>query len=58
MKKCGASDCRIMMILVNKRVNQRLFATDDNGRVSNPIPGTIVDSGIVDKDTFDFFLVS
>ena len=48
----------MMVILVNKRVNQRLFNMDSGNKVSNPVPGTVVDSGIVPKDSYDFFLVS
>ncbi|CDW80416.1 macronuclear development protein 1 [Stylonychia lemnae] len=49
---------KVMIILVNKRINQRLFNTDHPQKICNPQPGTIVDSGIVQKDSYDFFLVS
>ena len=38
-------------------MNTRLFA-GDNGRFQNPLPGTVVDSAITDKDTYEFYLVS
>lgn len=47
-----------MFLLVNKRINQRLFNADNPSRLSNPFPGTIVDRSIVAHDTYDFFLVS
>eukprot|EP00347_Sterkiella_histriomuscorum_P022394 403330644 len=59
LKRLGCSEtCKVMIIIVNKRVNQRLFNTDNPSRLTNPLPGTIVDSGIVNKETYDFFLVS
>lgn len=54
----GEDECKLMVIVVNKRVNQRLFNNDNPNRLSNPAPGTVVDSGIVASQTYDFFLVS
>ena len=55
-KGIGAS-CKLMYINTSKRVNTRLFAGDP-GRFQNPMPGTVVDSSITDKDTYEFYLVS
>ena len=54
----GLSDtCKMMYLNTSKRVNTRLFAGDP-GRFQNPAPGTVVDSGITDKDVYEFYLVS
>merc|ERR1711903_271361 len=55
-KGIGAS-CKLMYINTSKRVNARLFAGDP-GRFQNPMPGTVVDASITDKDTYEFYLVS
>lgn len=47
----------MMYLNTSKRVNTRLFAGDP-GRFQNPLPGTVVDSGITDKDVYEFYLVS
>jgi hypothetical protein len=49
-----------MIVLVNKRVNQRFFNCEGSatGRLSNPLPGTVVDQDIVAPDIYDFFLIS
>lgn len=44
-------------INTSKRVNTRLFGGQP-GRFQNPLPGTVVDQGITDKDVFEFYLVS
>jgi aubergine-like protein len=46
-----------LYINTSKRVNTRLFA-GDTGRFQNPLPGTVVDSAITDKDIYEFYLVS
>ena len=52
----------ITLIVVNKRINQRMFVKGPNGRCTeNPQPGSIIDSKLVenqkDNQCFDFFLV-
>ncbi len=58
----GGNEIKLMLILVNKRVNQRFFSCDANsgstGRLGNPQPGTIVDSDIVAPEVYDFYLIS
>lgn len=49
---------KLMVVLVNKRINQRFFNCDNPSRMQNPMPGTIVDKTVVANDTYDFFLVS
>ena len=54
------NDIKLMMILTNKRVNQRFFSCEGgpNGRLGNPPPGTVVDSDIVNAEIYDFYLIS
>jgi len=50
---------KITLIVVNKRINQRMFC-QERGQVMNPPPGTIIDKKLVentDDKCFDFFLV-
>lgn len=48
----------ITFVVVNKRHHMRAFGQNarDTDRKGNVIPGTIVDTGIVDTHRFDFFL--
>ena len=66
MKKCLAglyntmNPPKITLIVVNKRINQRMFAHDRQQNAINPQPGTIIDSNLVensDDKNYDFFLV-
>jgi aubergine len=65
-------DPKIIYIIVNKRVNARFYLEIDEGEntreirglehfqepfISNPNPGTIIDSGIV-TSSYDFYLIS
>jgi hypothetical protein len=52
----------ITLVVVNKRINQRMFVKGPDGRtIENPPPGSIIDSNLVENQTgntcFDFFLV-
>jgi aubergine len=48
-----------MYINVNKRVNTRIFAGGDQSQqYKNPLPGTVIDVGITDKDSYEFYLIS
>lgn len=52
---------KITLIVVNKRINQRMFCQDPRSKETiNPQPGTIIDSNLVentDDKCYDFFLV-
>lgn len=48
---------KLMYINTSKRVNTRLFGGQP-GRYQNPLPGTVVDQAITDKDVYEFYLVS
>ena len=48
-------------IVVNKMHHTRLFATDNRdmiGKSQNLPAGTVVDTGIVDRNKFDFVMMS
>ena len=47
-----------MLVLVNKRVSQRFFSNQNPSRLGNPPPGTVINSGIVEANSYDFYLVS
>ena len=49
---------KLMVCFVNKRVSQRFFDCQNPNRLTNPAPGTIVDTDVVASDTYDFFLIS
>ena len=43
--------------MVNKKVKTKLIA-DNNGRLMNPAPGTVLDHTLTGKGCYDFYLVS
>lgn len=50
----------IYYIVVQKRINQRLFLVEKTGgkeQLSNPKPGTVCDEVITRRDMYDFYLV-
>lgn len=51
----------ITLVVVNKRINQRMFIENGGQTFDNPPPGSIIDSNLVenekDNKCFDFFLV-
>lgn len=55
--KSAGVDCKIMYINTCKRVNTRIFG-GAVGRFTNPAAGTVIDSKVVDKGTYEFYLVS
>ncbi|XP_029294816.1 piwi-like protein 1 [Cottoperca gobio] len=48
---------KLTVVVVKKRISCRLFA-HINGKVSNPPPGTIVDSEVTRPEWYDFYIVS
>ena len=50
----------ITVVVVNKRIHQRFFVKEANGRLVNPPSGCIIDQGLVDTHLddkqFDFYL--
>ena len=51
----------ITLVVVNKRINQRMFITGRDGKAENPQPGSIIDSKLIEynkgTEQFDFYLV-
>ena len=56
-RKPETSNISILFIMVNKRIKTKLIS-EDNGRLSNPAPGTVVDHTITAEGLFDFYLVT
>jgi hypothetical protein len=46
-----------MYLVCCKRVNTRIF-DGQIGNFKNPAAGTVIDSVVTDKDTYEFYLVS
>ncbi|KAH8338660.1 hypothetical protein KR074_012446 [Drosophila pseudoananassae] len=53
----GGHNIQISFIVVQKRINTRIFF-ENNNSFENPCPGTIVDMHITRAHMYDFFLVS
>ncbi|CDW87091.1 macronuclear development protein 1 [Stylonychia lemnae] len=50
---------KLMYIIINKRINTRLFAQGElENHFKNPIPGVVVNSAITEKNMREFYLVS
>uniref|UniRef100_A0A3P8WK61 Piwi-like RNA-mediated gene silencing 1 n=1 Tax=Cynoglossus semilaevis TaxID=244447 RepID=A0A3P8WK61_CYNSE len=48
---------KLSVVVVKKRISSRFFAYI-NGRVSNPPPGTVVDTEVTRPEWYDFYIVS
>lgn len=58
ISQSGISEsCKFMYINTCKRVNTRIFG-GQVGRFNNPAAGTIIDSTVTDRDTYEFYMVS
>lgn len=57
IKEFDIQDCNICYVIVQKRINTRLFSKGDGG-LENPAPGSILDHTVTRKQFYDFFLVS
>lgn len=49
---------RFAFIVVKKRINSRFYTKHQDGSVSNPLPGTIIDTEATHQDWYDFFVIS
>jgi aubergine-like protein len=47
----------VAFILVNRKINQRLFSHNNKQGVVNPVSGTVVGGEISQSGRFDFFMV-
>jgi aubergine-like protein len=54
---CQNDSCKLMYINTCKRVATRLFG-GNNGRINNPLAGTVLDSTVTEKDMYEFYLCS
>ena len=45
----AAQKPEISVVVVNKRISQRFFVTDSQGRLQNPPSGCIIDKGLVEN---------
>lgn len=50
-------ETQLMYLNVCKRVNTRIFG-GDIGSFKNPQPGTVIDTSITDRETYEFYLIS
>lgn len=58
LASCGRADAtKMMYINCCKRVNTRVF-DGQPGKFKNPDAGTVIDSVVTDRDTYEFYLVS
>ena len=48
---------QLLYLNVSKRINTRIFG-GDLGSFKNPLPGTVIDQAITDKDVYEFYLIS
>ena len=48
---------KLTVVIVQKRISTRIFDHTQGG-VSNPLPGTVVDSGCTNPRYYDFFMVN
>ncbi|KAM9360706.1 piwi-like protein 1 [Symphorus nematophorus] len=48
---------KLSVVVVKKRISSRFFAYF-NGKVSNPPPGTVIDSEVTRPEWYDFYIVS
>ena len=56
----AATQPKITLVVVNKRITQRFFVQDGRGGLENPPSGCIIDRGLVehsnDKENYDFYM--
>nr|XP_045742421.1 piwi-like protein 3 [Mirounga angustirostris] len=51
------SGVKLTFIVVKKRINTRFFV-ESEGRLRNPLPGTVIDVEVTKRQWYDFFIVS
>jgi aubergine len=55
-KSADAESPRLAYVIVNKRTNARFYQDQKSGAVNPPL-GTVVDSKVVEKDGYDFYVL-
>lgn len=58
LKEFKINDCAVCFVVVQKRINTRMFAIKGGDHFENPYPGTILDHDVTRRNFYDFFLVS
>lgn len=48
---------KLAFVIVTKKVNMRIFKGNPNSTLTNPDPGTVVDSVVTRPERYDFYLV-
>ncbi|KAK7111216.1 piwi-like protein 1 [Littorina saxatilis] len=49
---------KLTVVIVQKRINTRIFQQGQGGSLDNPPPGTVLDHTVTRRDMYDYFLVS
>ncbi|XP_078291444.1 piwi-like protein 1 [Panthera onca] len=57
LKSVYGDEVRLTVVVVKKRINTRFFA-EYQGRLQNPLPGTVIDVEVTKRQWYDFFIVS
>lgn len=57
IKEFKIQECSVSFIVVQKRINTRLFMKSNSG-LENPFPGSLMDHSVTRRHLYDFFLVS
>lgn len=51
------SQIGLCYIVIDKKVNEKFFGSNE-GRISNPAAGTLINSEVVSSSSYDFYLIS
>lgn len=49
---------KLTVVIVQKRINTRIFQRCDGLHLDNPAPGTVLDHTVTRRDMYDYFIVS
>ena len=53
----ATKEAKLCVIMVNKRVKTK-FVQNNNGRVENPLPGSVIDHTITGQDNWEWYMLS
>lgn len=51
-------NCKLIVIIVLKRIHSKFFNVDNLGNTTNPLPGTVVDTSLTEPGKNQFYLIS
>ncbi|VDO39888.1 unnamed protein product [Haemonchus placei] len=57
LKENAKQPIKLAFIIVTKKVNMRIFKGAPDSKLSNPDPGTVVDTVVTRPERYDFYLV-